>query len=224
MATITDNTYYKNEIYIPHAKPSITKGVTGVSGDVDAFINEYERECLIKCLGFKLAKELIDRLDAETPTRLKAESDVKWNNLLNGCEYVNLKGDTKFWRGIRFKSGASDAYDMSFLAYYVYFFYETNYNTARSSTGHQEVKSKNSVNAGPNAKITNAWRKFFKLVQNTSRIPKVYVTANGVGVDYYGDGDEITLYQFINDSNALVPDTYADFKATVWDNINQFGI
>ena len=35
---ITKNTYYKNNVYIPHAKPSITSDVTTVSAELEDFI------------------------------------------------------------------------------------------------------------------------------------------------------------------------------------------
>ena len=42
---IIDNTYFIDEIYISHAKPSITDDVTQVENDIMNFIDEYSRDC-----------------------------------------------------------------------------------------------------------------------------------------------------------------------------------
>ena len=56
---IVNNTYFKNEIYIAHAKPGIADAVTEVESKVNDFINEYEQDCLIKSLGVLLANEFL---------------------------------------------------------------------------------------------------------------------------------------------------------------------
>ena len=86
---IIDNTYFIDEIFIPHAKPSITDNVTAISSDISSFIKTYEKDCLIKCLGYKLYQELLSRLDNTKPTLIKDGSDEKWNKLVNGGEYTD---------------------------------------------------------------------------------------------------------------------------------------
>jgi len=44
---IIDNTYFKGELYIPHAKPGITDDVTEVDGAIINFINEYVASVLL---------------------------------------------------------------------------------------------------------------------------------------------------------------------------------
>ena len=60
---IIDNTYFKGEIYIPHAKPSVVSVGDGVSDEIITFINEYEKEALLSCLGFQLYKEFVSNID-----------------------------------------------------------------------------------------------------------------------------------------------------------------
>ena len=120
---IIDNTYFKGEIYIPYAKPSVNGIADGVSEDVFTFINEYEQEALMNCLGYRLYKEFSEQIDSTQENLLKANADSKWDLLLNGGEYTDPKGDLVYWAGIRYKNPGSQTYS-SFLAYYVYFFYE----------------------------------------------------------------------------------------------------
>ena len=40
---IIDNTYFVNEIFIPHAKPSVTDSVTGVAEAMISYIDMYEK-------------------------------------------------------------------------------------------------------------------------------------------------------------------------------------
>ena len=140
---ITNNTYYKNELYIPHAKPSITASVTTVSSELSSFINKYERECLIMCLGLQLAIEFIDKLDSRQPNGLKVGVDAKWDNLLNGQTYNNPNGDLVEWRGVRFKNPGCSTYDRSFLANYVYSKFEQNYDLTRTGIGDGKIQGKN---------------------------------------------------------------------------------
>lgn len=223
---IITSKYMINEIYIAHAKPSAVKGVIGVSSDVDAFIEKYSEDCLLKCLGYPLLKNFKENLDINQKSGLVEGADQKWDDLLNGMEYTDPNGNLVKWKGIRYKNFSTEdaPYDMSFLAQYVYFFYEKNYADARSSMGHQKAKAKNADRQTPNFKITEAWRRFYDNVQGA---PFREVTCNqyGYGIDYYANHDGVTLYKFIKDANALVEDTYPDFKPTDWGrNMNQFGI
>lgn len=223
---IIDNTYFKNEIYIPHAKPSVTDAVLAVEGDILAFIDEYARECLLSCLGRKLFYDFESQLDSANANGLKAGADTKWDNLLNGLEYQNPAGETVKWRGIRFKSKPSgDTYDKSLLAYYVYFYYEKHDYITRSDVGHVEEKPDNAFNVSPREKVVKAWNKFVSLVQGKPKNP-YYVTKWGlIGVDYaHSLTDEVSLYEFIEDQNNLVPDTYDGFKSRTWERINAYGL
>src|SRR6187402_1476484 len=113
---IIDNGYFIDEIFIPHAKPSITDDVTAIGADISSFIDVYSKEALQKCLGYVLFKEFSAQLSSATANGLIAGADVKWDRLLNGTEYVDPSGKTVYWKGIRFKSAG--VYNKSFLADY----------------------------------------------------------------------------------------------------------
>lgn len=229
---IITGTYFKGDIYLPHAKTSLSDGVKDVEGKVNSFIDEYEQDCLLKCLG-RMYNEFASNLDANEPTFIKSGSDVKWDYLLNGHTYTNPSGDTVTWKGIRQKSkslGVTELgeYDKSFLANYVYFFYESNSHITRGNAGNAKLKSANAESVSPNNKAVKAWRKFITDVQGDNSKSPFFVKSGifgGLGADYAMLGNnEVTLYQFINDSNELVADTYENFEPKEWGNINQFGM
>ena len=223
---ITNNTYYKNGIYIPHAKPSITSDVTTVSSRLDDFIEKYERKCLIKCLGMSLFILFDSELNSSEANGLEPSADVKWDYLLNGQTYTNPSGDLVEWRGIRFKSLASDTLPtVSFLANFVYYHYESNSDGFRSGIGTVKVKGKNAEHVSSSKKVTDAFREMVEMIQGKYVTQNAFTKNNSVGVDFYDEDQEVSLYKFIEDKNKLVADTYPDFKKGYWNEFkNQMGV
>lgn len=224
---IIDNTYFVNEIFIPHAKPSITDDVTAVSKDITSFIDTYSKECLAKCLGFALFKEFSEQLDSTKANGLIEGADEKWNKLLNGTEYELPDGELVYWKGIRNKTG--DVYNKSFLADYVYFFYEKNDDDDRVGIGNVKQSGKNAVVVSKTPKVIAAWRRFFAAVQGGQMFPAIHtmesnIGVRGLGIDWMQQCQEITLYKFINDTNEASAGTYNNFKPFAFINANQFGV
>lgn len=223
---VTNNTYYKDEIYIPHAKPSVTANVTTVSAELDIFIEEYERDALIKCFGFQLYTLFYVELDDTQSNGLDSGADTKWNDLLNGKSYTNPAGDAVAWRGIRYKAKfADDSPSKSFLANYVFYNYEQNADIFRTGVGYVKGKGKNVSERSSAPRVVNAWRKMAEIIQGREFTTTIITSRFGYGVDYYYDNSEVTLYKFIRDMNDATPDTYPDFKPQYWNVFkNQFGI
>lgn len=224
---IIDNTYFKGDIYIPHAKPSITDSITGVDDEIIAFINEYARECLYQSLGPVLFAELDDNLDSTQPDGLSIAADAKWDELLNGTTYVDpVSGETLVWRGIRYKSNPAGEYDKSFLANYVYFYYERNAYITRTDAGHVKENSKNSFNVAPTLKVTTAWNKFVDAVQGKENKPRHNVKYGLLLVDYYDPEQnlDVSMKKFINDSNEIEANKYMGYSPRTWNRLNRFGI
>lgn len=221
---IIDNTYFKNKIYIANAKPSVNSSVKGIAIEVQYFIDEYTRDCLIKSLGYSLFLEFESQLDDTSLDGLLPTADQKWDDLLNGKTYTNPDGKTVIWRGIRFKSNAGNDYDTSFLANYTYFFYEQSTYINKSNNSSQIPVSKNATTVKPTLSVTVAWNDFVRLVQGEDVKPAIINRPFGIGVDYYNGGQDISMYKFIEDSNTLVEDTYPDFEPKCWTKLNQFGI
>lgn len=224
---IINNTYFKGDIYIPHAKPSITDDISGVEDTVLSFIDEYSRECLLHCLGVELFNEFSDVLDDTLPDGLSVTADVKWDDLLNGKTYQCPKtGEAKIWRGIRYKSNKDSGYNVSFLAYYVYFFYERYDYITRADTGHQIEESDNATKVSPTMKVVTSWNKFVDMVQGKRVGPNYAVKSGALIVDYYNTNNNLdaSLNEFIKDSNLISNDTYSNFKPKGLERINRYGI
>ncbi len=227
---ITDETYYKAEIFIPNLQTSVSDTATGVRIDGNQFIAQYEREALIKTLGFKLFDEFADQFDvsAENVWTIKPAADQKWKDLLNGKEYT-IGGDTVNYRGMVFTepfAGVSFGnLNRSFIAYYIYYHYLNDNMEDYSGTGINELAAKNATRTSPIPKSIRSWRRFYELVVGSFNQPALIHTRFGTGIDWFGTNDtERSLYQFIDDQNTLVADTYADWKPSNFDNENQFGI
>ena len=219
---IIDNTYFKGEIYLPFSAPSVSDDIKKVEGDVKEFINDYAREVLLKSLGTTLFLEFEQQLNDSEPNGLIPSADSKWDDLLNGVAYTNPEGEDVIWRGIRFKSKASGDYNRSFIANYVYFYYESDSFITRSSIGNQIQMGKNSETIIPNQKVVKSWNKFVNLVQGDYVKPQL---VRGIGIDYFNEGgSDVSLYKFINDSNTLVEDAYEGFNPKTWAELNQFGL
>ena len=221
---IIDNTYFTGKIYIPYAKPGIMDSVNIDSAIID-FINEYVEDCLIKCLGPLLYEDLLLNLDANESTWVDASSDSKWDELVNGKTYINSNGDTVKWKGIRYKTGLEQDKHKSFLANYVYFYYEKKEFITRSNIGHEKEVAKNADNVTPMHKVVTAWNEFVNLVQGDNDYRNVHLKeSHGYGVDFYKGSSSISLYQFIKDSNKINEGTYANFQPKNWDRMNQFNL
>lgn len=221
---ITKNTYYRGEIYIPQAKPSIADTI--LDDDFTLILDKYEEDCLIKCLGFSLYKELTDNLDLKKATLIKDGADAKWGKLVNGDSYTKSgQTATSVWRGMRFKSPlTSSTYNRSFLANYVYWYYEKSRYITTTGVGTVKEEAKNGLMVTPLQKVVDAWNEFVELVQGKGVSGIMYDKAGLFGIDYLNANEAVTLYEYIEDQNDLVEDTFAEFTPKEWGMSNRFNI
>lgn len=104
MENIINIDYFVGELTIPNLNKD--------EGDnfETTYINRYQKDYLIKVLGYSMFKDFETALSEETP-------DVKWTNLLNGVDYdVIIDGETVLtkWNGFTNNDNVSP------IAYYVY--------------------------------------------------------------------------------------------------------
>ena len=225
---ITDLTYYKAELSIPSSQTSVSDTATGVRVDLNQFISQYEREALIKTLGYTLYAEFIAEFDvnANDVWTIKSAAAQKWKNLLNGLEYT-INSDTVNYRGMIFTEPYSGTdLKRSFMAYYIYFHYLNDNMEDYAGTGISELAAKNATRTSPIPKSIRSWRRFYELVVGTFNQPALLKNRSGmIGLDWFGTNDtERSLYQFIDDQNTLVADTYENWEPVNFENENQFGI
>lgn len=123
--------------------------VDEIQTEIDGYIARFEREILIKTLGFDLYYNFIAALSG-TP-------DQKWLDLRDGKIYVQ-DGVNKRWRGL-----INDEKE-SLIAYYVYYQFLKSNNQYASGNGVKLVNSENSVNQSPIQKQKDAYNRMVDLI------------------------------------------------------------
>jgi hypothetical protein len=202
---IISRSYFTGIIKIPNVLDTApNSNLLGNGNEIDIFIEEFEREILIKCLGYSLFTLFSTQLDSKSMNGLKQGSDQKWDYLLNGKEY-DLNGQTVLWRGLKFKDGLLER---SLIAYYVFCEFLNNDLQNYSGVGVQKERAKNSIVVSADPLYTSAFRKFYELTEFSNDCNK----------------DVRSLYDFIKDSNDISNDTYANWKPERFKNVNVFGI
>ncbi|MBQ19147.1 MAG: hypothetical protein CMD31_00170 [Flavobacteriales bacterium] len=208
---IIDRTYFKGEIRLANITDVSVDDTAGNGPLLDRFINKYEREVLVKCLGyplFKLFKEQFD-IDATTGTwTLKDDADSKWDDLLNGTEY-QINGESAIWKGLVHTDSDIDGADPdhSLIAYYVYSKFVTSEEYSHAGVGFQREKPKNSEIMDATVKSTFAFNSFKEMVD-----------------DPFGDDNEVGLYQFLRDMNSADAATYPGWNGECFTLQNRYGL
>ena len=223
---IAPRSCYVSPIDIPNIDSSEPNGnLSGNATKLDNFREGYERDVLIKCLGYPLYKELQDSLEVlenATEQTVKASADQKWKDLVNGKTY-QIDGVNVIWDGLIFKEGV---YNRSLIAQYVYYHFMDDNESQNTTTGRQSEKTKNSnkVSVAPSA--VKAWRKFFEMTVGVYNTPIHYYEGGRLaGIDYFGsDNGQRSLYQFIDDMNTITPKTYDNWMPKLWENKSISGL
>ena len=109
----------------------------GQSTDLQAVIEEYEKEVIIKLFDYSLAKEIISFSSSATD-RIK--------NLVNGTEYVDFSGKNKKFDGLKV-----------IITAYVYQAYLHDISTSVQNVAVVSSNVENGVNVGYSGKISKAW-------------------------------------------------------------------
>lgn len=199
-----DSTYFTGEIAVP--------GASSETGLTQA-ITQYEKEILIKLLGYKLYSLLIADLSNGAPVT------QKYIDLVNGKEFTltyNGADYTVKWEGL-----ANTALQ-SLIAYYVFYKYvERNitsfYGTGVSQANVQEGWSR----VNPEMKMIHAWERMRELY---GKIPPEYK----LNYDRPLLGTDLSVVHELSGSayNFLLMNKtdYPDWVFTPLWNMNQFGI
>jgi len=149
-----DTSYFIQDIALPN--------LDKVSNSIGTAITRYEKEILVKLLGYELWKEFNDAIEAGDPI------DQKWLDLRDGADFqleYNGKTYNLHWNGL------DNAEKVSILSYYVYFKFRENTNVITTGIGDQKGKGENSVSVDDYPKMVNAWNEMVNLY---GHIPKEY--------------------------------------------------
>ena len=199
--------FFKGNIHIPNAEDTApNSNLIGNVTNIVLFIEEYERDVLLECLGYSLFQEFVNELDSSSSNGLKTTAHQKWNDLLNGKDY-QINGKPVKWRGLIFKDGQLER---SLIANYVFCEFLNRDLISYKSVGTQKEKSKNSVHVSADPLYVASFRKFYKLTEFSNN-------CNG------GNGLK-SFYDFIQDMNNETPGTYANWQPKRFENVNILGI
>lgn len=144
--SLIDSTYFKGRIYLP-TSPA---GANTIIGDTvsDDFIPQYEKEYLVKALGYQLYKAFTDALAGSPAT--------KWTDLRDGVDYT-IGENTYRWNGF------INSDKVSPIAYYVYSEYMGSQAQMNNGTGVKISTQQNATNYSPSQKIMYASAQMLKL-------------------------------------------------------------
>jgi hypothetical protein len=203
---ITLEQFQSGPLKIPNAVA--TPGGADRTKDIQAYIDRYEREILIKGLGAVLYN-LVKDAHSNLPTSLEnAEQRIK--DLVNGLTYV-VNGKQVIWEGLK-----------SFPAYYIFYKYLTASQDIFTTFGVERPEGANSQAVSAIPKAVSAYQQFHEKYQGIEMGPRQVHNASGAyGIDWYGNRKtDRSLVQYLLDNE----DVYPEAEFTPVDNINTFGI
>lgn len=209
--SIINRAYFRGEIRLANIISTSPNEEAGNGLLLDDFIQKYEREVLIKCLGYPLYKLFKSQFDIDAVTgqwTIKDDADAKWDELLNGVEY-QINGRDAVWKGLihSFSDIADEEPNQSFIAPYVYSKFVVSEEYSHSGVGFQREKSKNSDVVPAYVKAINGWNMFVSMTEFTNQRTL-----------------EVTLYDFLQDMNTLDAETYPNWIAERFGFKNRYGL
>lgn len=166
--------------------------------DIQAYIDRFEREILIKGLGPALYNTV---KNSHTGTTLNSDAEQRIKDLVNGVTYEQ-DGTSVSWEGLK-----------SLSVPYVFFNYWQEFD---------HIKRDNDEKFDPAPKAVNAYRAFFEKYMGEDPGPALISNGFGsMGVDYYGSRSvDKALRQYLQDK----ADVYPEAVFTFVENTNRWGI
>ena len=140
MANLIDNSYFTGEINLPGEL------LTGSFATMDSYIEKYEKDFLIKLLGYTTYKDFL-------------ANPSTYAGLINGAEYTMQYNGLKTvrWNGL-----VNDDL-ISPIAYYVYYHFMRDLATSTATVGVTMANSENSSVVSMSHKLTFAWNAMMEL-------------------------------------------------------------
>lgn len=215
-------TYFTGDLFIPNIGKN-KSSVVSSNTDFQYYIDQFEREILIKALGVRLYNEFISNIDTDPQSpnygNVDPSADQQWKDLLNGSTYSD-----KVWRGLRYEVGTRK---LSLMAYYVFYKYLEEKHIQRTTLGVVKADAENANVVNPSFVMEKAWRAMYEWYGKGYRCCCDYDYF--FGLYYYDDcccddkdykREFVDLYTFLNDNRSLYP----NWVFTTIKNKNRFGL
>lgn len=200
MPTITKNTDFKGDFFIPNSVVIPNKGgAPNAKSEVELFIEKYEKLLLVNSLGVIQYNALIADVSASG----------KWYDLKNGKEY-----DGKIWVGLK-----------SITIPFIFYHYLKNDKTFYSTTGIQRPDSENSTSVNPTLSLVESWNYFVEAYQGLNHCnwyflqPIFYFE----GWDYWNNQNK-SSYVSLKEYLSYFKDDYDSSFFKHYEMINRFGL
>lgn len=134
MANIIDSSFFDGtELSIANTSQE------NVLEQLNGFITKYEKECLVKLLGYPLYVAFIDNM-----------ADQRMVDLLEGVQYT-LNGKLAEWQGLVHDT------NLSLIANYIYWFHQKYNATHTTGSATAKVNPASSISVSPGEKMLSAW-------------------------------------------------------------------
>jgi hypothetical protein len=137
MANLIDSSYFINDINLPN------NYLTGTGELISDYIDKYEKEVLIKLLGYDLYKLVI-------------ASPLTYADLITGAEY-SIGNQLRKWDGL------TNSDKDSLIAYYVYYHFVLDQVNSMEGIGAVISQGENSVKTAPDLLLIKAWNRYIDL-------------------------------------------------------------
>lgn len=201
---LTLTNFQSSYLKLPNAR--VSANGADFSEEIQAAIDEREREILIDGLGIALYDSLVTEY-ADLGTASQPILD-----LVNGKDYT-VNNIAVRWDGL---------ISNPFLGCYVYYHFMQEKQDVFTTMGTQSPEAVSSQAVSAIDTSVRRYRKFIKGYQGEDGAPLLITTAFGSGIDYQGSNSKIrSLYQFLTDNSTDYP-TATDFIAHK--SINSQGI
>lgn len=182
MANLINDEYFDGEINIPSNSQEL-------QSKLSAWTTRYQEKVLIEVLGYDLYSKFI----------VDPSSEARFEDILNGKEFeFEFCGKTVKRKYI----GLANTEKESLIAYYTYFFIESNNASYTASTGEGRPSIQNAIPVSQNQKLIFAWNKFVDL---SGKVNCNWFNKLDYGTYIHFD-DKPSLYNFLLANIDLYPE------------------
>ena len=173
---IIDDTYFVKELVIPNSSEI---DVSNTNNPFDFWIDTECRLIMKQALGYNLFKDF----DQYVVNGVLTNAPDKWNNLVNGVEYI-YEGDKYYWPGLINNEGSVPK---SMLAYYVYAKWFRFQQSQMTGMGEMHGNASNSTLSSGAVRESKVWNQFVDWYQGDMTLWEIYWESDSIASDFFKD-------------------------------------